>query len=130
MPDNIDNISYEYAIIRVVPKVEREEFINVGVIVYAKQKRYLGMQYHIDEKRLAAFGEQIDIELITNYLKAWELVCQGGRNSGAIGSLEMHVRFRWLTADRSSIIQSSATHPGLCSDPALVLADIFERYVL
>lgn len=127
MPDNI--ISYEYAIIRVVPKVEREEFINVGVIVYAKRKKYLGMQYHIDEKKLAAFGDNIDIELITNYLKAWELVCQGGKTSGAIGHLEMHVRFRWLTADRSSIIQSSATHPGLCSDPELMLTDIFERYV-
>ncbi len=128
MPDNI--ISYEYAIIRVVPKVEREEFINVGVIVYAKQKRYLGIKYHIDEKRLAAFGTPIDIKLITNYLKAWELVCQGSKNGGEIGSLEMHVRFRWLTANRSSIIQSSATHPGLCEDPEKILATIFEKYVL
>ncbi len=125
-----DNISYEYAIIRVVPVVEREEFINVGVIVYAKRKRFLDMKYHIDKERLTAFGDQIDIDLITNYLKAWKLVCQGGKIGGAIGGLEMHVRFRWLTADRSSIIQSSATHPGLCADPDLMLADIFEKYVL
>jgi len=125
-----DNISYEYAIIRVVPKVEREEFINIGVILYAKRKRYLGIQYHVDEKRLAAFGKTVDIDLIRNYLAAWELVCQGGKVGGAIGGLELHVRFRWLTANRSSIIQSSATHPGLCDDPAQMLADIFERYVL
>ncbi len=125
-----DNTAYEYAIIRIVPKVEREEFINIGVILYAKQKRYLGMQYHVDEKRLAAFGDTIDIDLIKDYLKAWELVCQGGKAGGAIGGLELPVRFRWLTANRSSIIQSSATHSGLCDDPAQMLADIFERYVL
>jgi len=125
-----DNISYEYAIIRVVPKVEREEFINIGVILYARKKRYLGIQYHIDEQRLAAFGDTVDIQLIRNYLTAWELVCRGGKAGGTIGSLELHVRFRWLTANRSSIIQSSATHPGLCGDPAKMLADIFERYVL
>lgn len=125
-----DNITYEYAIIRVVPKVEREEFINVGAILYAKKKKYLGMQYQLDEKRLAAFGNTIDLDLIRSYLKAWELVCQGGKIGGAIGSLEIHVRFRWLTANRSSIIQSSATHSGLCSDPEQMLMDIFERYVL
>ncbi len=125
-----DNITYEYAIIRIVPKVEREEFINVGVILYAKRKRFLGMKYHIDEQRLAAFGNKVDIDLIRNYLTAWELVCQGGKIGGAIGSLEMPVRFRWLTSNRSSIIQSSATHSGLCRNPEKMLADIFERYVL
>lgn len=125
-----DNISYEYAIIRVVPIVEREEFINVGVILYAKRKRFLGMKYQIDEKRLAAFGKNINLPLITNYLKAWDLVCQGGKVGGEIGALDRHVRFRWLTANRSSIIQSSATHPGLCANPAQMLVDIFERYVL
>lgn len=125
-----DNISYEYAIIRVVPKVEREEFINIGVILYAKRKKYLGIQYHLDEKRLAAFGNPPDIDLIRNYLKAWELVCKGGKAGGEIGDLELPIRFRWLTADRSSIIQSSATHSGLCADPEKMLSDIFERYVL
>ena len=125
-----DNISYEYAIIRVVPKVEREEFINIGVILYAKRKRYLGIKYHIDAKRLAAFGDKIDIELIKDYLKAWELVCQGGKSGGAIGALDMASRFRWLAANRSSIIQSSATHSGLCKAPEKMLMDIFERYVL
>ena len=125
-----DNIAYEYAIIRVVPRVEREEFINIGVILYAKRKRYLGMRYHLDEKRLAAFGDTIDTDLIRNYLTAWESVCQGGKIGGTIGSLDMASRFRWLTANRSSIIQSSATHSGLCVDPAQMLADIFERYIL
>lgn len=125
-----DKITYEYAIIRIVPKVEREEFINIGVILYARRKKYLGMKYHLDKKRLTAFSEDIDIDKIEKYLKAWELVCQGGSIGGPIGALEQHVRFRWLTASRSSIIQSSATHPGLCEDPAKMLMAIFERYVL
>lgn len=125
-----DKVIYEYAIIRVVPKVEREEFLNVGVILYAKQKKYLGIKYHIDKKRLTAFSDTIDIELIHNYLKAWELVCQGGNPGGRIGQFTLPNRFRWLSASRSSIIQSSKTHPGLSADPEKTLADIFERYVL
>ena len=125
-----DKITYEYAIIRVLPKVEREEFINVGAILYARRKKYLGIQYHLDKKRLTAFSKDIDIDKIEKYLKAWKLVCQGGSAGGPIGGLEQHVRYRWLTASRSSIIQSSATHPGLCEDPENMLKDIFERYVL
>lgn len=125
-----DKIIYEYAIIRILPKVEREEFINVGVILYARRKKYLGIQYHLDKNRLIAFSKDMDIDKIEKYLKAWELVCRGGLSGGPIGGLEQHVRYRWLTASRSSIIQSSATHPGLCEDPEKMLADIFERYVL
>lgn len=125
-----DKVTYEYAIIRVVPKVEREEFLNIGVILFSKRKKYLDMKYHIDEKRLQAFSSNIDIGLIRDYLKGWELVCKGGREGGKIGTMDMPYRFRWLTANRSTIIQSSETHPGLCEFPEQVLEKLFERYVL
>ena len=125
-----NKVTYEYAIIRIVPKVEREEFMNVGVILFSKRKKYLDIKYHLDEKRLLAFSETIDIDWIRKYLDAWKLVCAGNAESGKIGSLDIAVRYRWLTANRSSIIQSSNTHPGLCEEPAKVLADLFQRYVL
>ncbi len=125
-----DRQTYEYSVIRVVPKVEREEFLNVGVILFSKRKKFLGIKFHLDENRLKAFAEDIDIEALGEYLKAWELVCEGSPKGGAIGELELASRFRWLTASRSTIIQSSETHPGLSNDPKKVLENLFERYVL
>lgn len=125
-----DKVSYEYAIIRVVPKVEREEFINVGVILYSKKKKFLDLKYQIEADRLKAFAPDLDLTLIRSYLKAWDLICQGGKSGGPIGQLEIQVRFRWLTANRSTIIQSSAVHPGLCDQPEQVLEQLFAEYVL
>jgi hypothetical protein len=125
-----DKVIYEWAIIRLVPVVERGECLNVGVIVYSKMKKYLGIKYHLDENRLKAFAGDIDIESLREYLHAWEKVCQGGVGGGTIGGLEMHLRFRWLTATRSTIIQSSKVHSGICNDPAQVLDDLFHTYVL
>lgn len=126
----LNKVTYEYAIIRVVPKVEREEFINVGVILFSKRKRFLDLKYQIDADRLLAFAPELDLELIRSYLKSWELICQGGQAGGPIGQLEIQVRFRWLTANRSTIIQSSAVHPGLCEHPKEVLERLFTAYVL
>lgn len=120
---------YEYAIIRIVPKVERGECINVGVILLAKNKNYLAMKYHLDEDRLRAFSEDFDLELVNEYLKAWERVCDGGSKGGKIGELVVHERFRWLTAARSTIIQSSAVHSGLCDDPTAALDELYEKLV-
>jgi len=125
-----NKVTYEFAIIRLVPKVEREEFLNVGVILFSKRKKYLGIKYQIDKKRIAAFSEEVDTDMIAEYLKGWELVCNGQPNGGRIGELELASRFRWLVASRSTIIQSSKTHPGICQEPEQVLRDIFERYVL
>lgn len=122
---------YEYAIVRILPKVERGEFLNVGLILFSKRKKYLDIKYHIDKKRLLAFSDEIDIDQLENYLKAWKLVCDGKKEGGAIGALEMHVRFRWLTASRSTIIQSSEVHPGLlCTTPEETLNTLFNKYVL
>lgn len=125
-----DRVTYEYAVIRLVPKVEREEFLNIGVILFSKRKRYLGIKYKIDEKRIQSFSEEVEVAMIHQYLEAWELVCQGGTKGGKIGMLELSTRFRWLTAPRSTIIQSSRIHPGLCRNPEKVLSNLFERYVL
>lgn len=126
-----DREIYEYAIVRVLPKVERGEFLNVGLILFSKRKKYLDIKYHIDSKKLKAFSDEIDINNLENYLKAWKLVCEGNKEGGVIGALEMHVRFRWLTADRSTIIQSSKVHPGLlCTSPEETLNSLFEKYVL
>lgn len=121
---------YEYAIIRVLPKVEREEFLNVGVILYSKRKNFLDMRVHLDEGRLFGFSKDLDIDMVKGYLDAWDLVCKGTKDSGPIGQLEMHLRFRWLTANRSTIIQSSQVHPGQCSDPAAMLDKLFQQLVL
>lgn len=121
---------YEYAFIRFVPRVEREEFLNVGVILFCKRKKYLQVKYHIDNKRLSALGEDIDLEQLANYLQSWEWISQGQKEGGIIATLDLPSRFRWLTATRSTIIQSSKVHPGLTDDPDSVLDNLFEKYVL
>ena len=125
-----DKDTFEYAIIRLVPKVEREEFFNVGVLLFSKQKKFLGIKYHIDLEKLNAFAPEIEITVLNAYLNAWKLICDGAPSGGKIGTLELSDRFRWLTACRSTIIQSSKTHPGLCKNPEEALQDIFEKYVL
>lgn len=125
-----NRVTYEYAVIRLVPKVEREEFLNVGVILFSKRKKYLGIKYKVDEERIKAFTEKIDVADIRAYLAAWELICKGAPEGGKIGTFDLPSRFRWLVAARSTIIQSSKTHPGLCTEPEKVLEDLFTRYVL
>lgn len=125
-----NKVTYEFAVIRLVPKVEREEFMNIGVILFSKRKKYLGMKYNIDTTRINAFSEEVDTDLIRKYLEAWEQICAGEPKGGSIGMLELSSRFRWLVASRSTIIQSSETHSGLCHDPEKVLEDLYNRYVL
>ncbi|MFQ3181630.1 MAG: hypothetical protein ACI9Z4_001228 [Polaribacter sp.] len=125
-----DKYTFEYAIIRLVPKVEREEFFNVGVLLFSKQKKFLGIKYHIDLQKLNAFAPEIETTVLNAYLNAWKLISDGNIAGGKIGALEISDRFRWLAACRSTIIQSSKTHPGLCENPEEALQDIFEKYVL
>ena len=125
-----NRITYEYAVIRLVPKVEREEFINIGVILFSKRKKYLDMKFKIDKERIVSFSDEVDIKMVSDYLNAWKAICKGAPEGGSIGQLDMALRFRWLAAAKSTIIQCSKTHPGLCTDPKEVLNSIFERYVL
>ena len=127
---NQNRVTYEFAVIRLVPKVEREEFLNVGVILFSKRKRYLGIKFQIDEAKAKAFSRDVDVDMVNDYLEAWKAICEGRKNSGHIGTFDIASRFRWLVAARSTIIQSSKTHPGLCTDPEKVLEKLFKRYVL
>jgi len=125
-----NRVPYEFAVIRVVPKVEREEFLNVGVIVFSKRKKYLGIKYQLNEKRLLTFDQALDVDMLKSYLEAWEAVCTGGPQGGSIGQQEQPYRFRWLSASRSTILQTSRIHSGICESPEEVLEDLFRRYVL
>lgn len=125
-----DKVTFEYAIIRIVPKVEREEFFNVGVVLFSKRKKFLGIKYEINPIKLNAFSDELDLDALNKYLKAWELICDGNPKGGTIGKFELSDRFRWLAASRSTMIQSSKTHPGLCEDPQKELEHIFNTYVL
>jgi len=126
----LDNVTFEYAIIRLVPKVEREEFFNIGVILFSKRKKFLGMTYYIDPKKLVAYSSDIDKAEIERYLKAWESVCQGNPSGGVIEKMEVSDRFRWLAASKSTILQCSKTHSGLCTNPKETLEGLFESFVL
>ncbi|MEM6343923.1 MAG: DUF3037 domain-containing protein [Bacteroidota bacterium] len=125
-----DKQVFEYAFIRFVPRVEREEFLNVGVILFCKRMKYLQVKYHVDSKRLCALGEDIDLDQLATYLQSWEWISQGNKEGGFIATLDLPSRFRWLTATRSTIIQSSKVHPGMTDDPQAVLERLFENYVL
>ncbi|QXP79934.1 MULTISPECIES: DUF3037 domain-containing protein [Winogradskyella] len=125
-----NKVTFEYAIIRLVPRVEREEFFNIGVILFSKRKKYLGVKFNVNENKLKAFSCELDLDAINNYLKSWELISKGEVSAGKIGQFEISDRFRWLAASRSTIIQSSKTHSGLTEDPEKELNSIFENYVL
>jgi hypothetical protein len=125
-----DKVTFEYAVIRLVPKVEREEFFNVGVILFSKRKKFLDIKYHINIDKFKAFAPELELTDLNAYLNAWKLICDGTSSGGKIGELEISDRFRWLAACRSTIIQSSKTHPGLCKNPETELDAIFEKYVL
>ena len=121
--------SYDYAIVRVVPRVERGEFINAGVILFCRTRRFLGARIELDVSRLAALAPQLDINEINRHLATIPLVCAGGVGAGPIGALPLAERFHWLVAPRSAMIQTSAVHSGLCAAPKAVLEQLLESLV-
>jgi hypothetical protein len=120
---------YEYAVIRVMPRVEREEFLNVGVVLYCSSKKYLEAVYVVNHQRLSAFCNSCDTGEIETYLIAFKNICMGNGNAGPISLLPAAARFRWLTATRSTVVQTSKTHPGLCLNPADMLLKLFKDLV-
>ena len=121
---------FEYAVLRVVPRVEREEFLNVGVVLLCRAQGFLQCQFALSETRLTAFaGVGLDADDLLARLRAFEKICQGQREGGPIGQLPPAERFRWLTATRSTVLQTSAVHPGLCADAAATLARLFREMV-
>ena len=121
--------SFEYAVIRVVPKVEREEFMNVGVILYCQSLSFLDALFTLNESRLFALSPSVEMKEIKEHLNAFCHICKGGAEAGAIGKLDMGSRFRWLTATRSTVLQCSRVHPGLTADPETTLQLLHTRLV-
>ena len=120
---------YEYAVIRGVPRVEREEFINVGIILFSKRKKFLRAKYMLHEAKLKMLFPEIDIGVIRENLRVYDQVCSGSRDGGPIAGLDIPERFRWLTAVRSTVIQTSRPHPGLLTDPEVTFERLFEELV-
>src|ERR1700712_1811025 len=121
---------FEYAVIRVVPRVEREEFMNVGVILYCKKLNFLQAIITVDEERLCCFTKRDTVQEIKKNLYAFNQICQGNPISGGpIGKLDEASRFRWLTATRSTVVQASKVHPGFCLNALETLNKIFDQLV-
>ena len=120
---------FEYAVIRLVPRVEREEFINVGVVLFCRARRFLEARIVLDTERLAALAPHLDIAAVQEQLSHIPLVCQGGAAAGPIGLLPQPERFRWLVASRSAMIQTSPVHVGMSADPAAALDHLVEVMV-
>lgn len=125
-----EKFTFEYAIIRVVPRVEREEFLNVGVIVFCKRPAFLEMKYVLDEKRILALYPKIDLEDVRQHLQAFKQISKGNKEAGPIAFLDHAARFRWLTAKRSTVVQTSAVHPGICSDAEKTVEKLLEQLVV
>ena len=126
MPDKYRD---DYAVIRVVPKVDREEFINAGVILSCPDLSFLEARIRLDESRLRALDPTVDLDLVRTHLASIPTICRGGDEAGAIGQLPQRQRFHWLVAPRSTIIQTSPVHTGRCGDPAAALAHLVAKMV-
>lgn len=125
-----DKRLYEYAVIRVVPRVEREEFLNVGVVLFCKKENYLQVRYKLDSGKLRILSPELDLEQLEQNLQSFDKICRGTKDGGPIAQMDTASRFRWLTAVRSSVIQTSRPHPGLCDDPNSTLDRLFKELVL
>lgn len=108
--------SFDYAILRVVPRVERQEFINAGVVVFCLEKRYLGARIRLDAGRMKALWPDVDVELAKEHLEAVRRICEGDPAAGPIAKLSQRERFHWIISPRSTIIQPSPVHTGVCDE--------------
>lgn len=121
--------AFQYAVLRVVPSLEREEFLNVGVIVFCRRRGYLAARVALDTNRLAALAPEVDVEALSAHLEARVRIAAGAPDAGPIAALPMSERFHWLAAPSSTVIQSSPVHSGVCEDPEEVLEHLMSRLV-
>jgi len=124
-----DQSSFDYAIVRIVPLVEREEFVNAGVILPCRERRFLAARVALDRARLRALSPSLDLEMLQAELDLIPLVCAGGPAAGPLGELSQAERFRWLTSPRSTTVQVSPVHCCLCDDPQAELDGFFQKMV-
>jgi hypothetical protein len=122
--------SYDYTVIRIVPRVEREEFVNAGVILFSRTRRFLEARIHLDTSRLAALAPEMDLAPVQRELEAIVQIAGGAPDSGPIGRLSQSERFHWLAAPRSTVIQTSPVHSGICPNPHLAIEKLMQRLVL
>ena len=136
MPADLDSRTsdagpwYNYAVLRVVPHVEREEFVNVGVILFARTLNYLDVRVELDEARLLALTPGLELAQLKEHLKTFEAIASGDPEGGPIAVLSQSERFHWLTAPRSTILQTSPVHVGRCDDPTAALEKLVRELVL
>lgn len=124
-----ENHLFEYAVIRVVPHVEREEFINVGIVLFCAHEKFLQTRFELNEERLKLLCDKLDIQELKGHITSFERICAGGKDAGEIGKLPIAERFRWLTATRSTVLQTSKVHPGLCIDASEMLIHLYNQLV-
>ncbi|HEU5090997.1 MAG TPA: DUF3037 domain-containing protein [Roseiflexaceae bacterium] len=122
--------SYDYAIIRVVPRVERGEFLNAGIVLFCRTRRFLQARIALNHARLAALAPRLEVGDVEQALATYPAVCAGGKAAGALGALPQTERFHWLVAPRSTVIQTSPVHCGVCADLEHELNRMMERFVL
>jgi hypothetical protein len=122
--------SFDFAAIRVVPRVDREEFVNAGVIVFCLGQKFLRALVHLDEARLSALWPELDLNLLRENLDVFPRICSGADDGGPIARLSLRERFHWLTSPRSTVIQISPVHSGLCQSPESALEELFRQLVL
>ena len=125
----MQNKLYEYAVIRIVPRVEREEFINAGIVLFCKKEKYLNCKYQLHEQKLLCMYADADIDFIKKNLQSFTNIALGKESESVIAKLDLPERFRWLTATRSTVIQASKVHPGLCFNEDETLEKLFRDYV-
>ena len=121
---------FEYAVIRVVPRVEREEFLNVGIILYCRSQRFLECVYQLDKAKLQVLCPSMECDDVESHMHSFETICKGIKSESPISRLDIASRFRWLTATRSTVVQTSKVHPGFCVDPKETLQKLFQHLVL
>jgi hypothetical protein len=121
--------SFDYAIVRVVPRVEREEFVNAGVILFCLERDFLAARVEVNASRLQALWPGIDLDLIAAHLAAIPRICAGSSDAGPIARLTLRERFHWLVAPRSTMLQVSPVHSGVCEEPERALSELFDQTV-
>ena len=121
--------SFDYAVIRVVPCAEREEFVNAGVVLHCPAAAYLGVRVQLDEERLRALWPELDLDILRRHLESFPRISAGDPDSGPVAKLSRRERFHWMVAPRSTMIQVSPVHSGLCESPEQTLEELFRRLV-
>ena len=120
---------FQYAVLRLVPRVEREEFLNVGVIVFCRARRFLAARVALDPRRIEAFAPGAELDAVRAHLDARVRIAAGDPDAGPVARMSQSERFHWLVAPSSTVIQTSSVHSGLCEDPSAVLDDLFAKLV-